>query len=305
MPFSAENADAGAEVATYTVSVAGVHLGMEHERTAALKRAGTGFSLAGGLPTFADALSDNEDDDNIHDLEASRAPLMQHWAGRQSLPTGSPASSPLLPNDDSQPLRLRLPSIQAFTPLIEPEGTGVHSNPLGPPSLGHASIATGFTGPSRRPARASTAVANGIQYVADADILELVYTDEPVLRYPDFAEHYPRFPVVDETMHVTEAERQMYVDLRPYQNPTPTTIHVHAPLVSVFLLFRNMSLRHLIVINDCHDVVGIITRRELVTSHIQECVKQKQERRSGLVEMLHNVGTPAARPKPSWEGSLQ
>jgi hypothetical protein len=68
---------------------------------------------------------------------------------------------------------------------------------------------------------------------------------------------------------LSEAEREMWIDLRPYMDPCPITVHVHTPLARGFKLFRTVGLRHLFVINNSHDVVGIITRHELTLEHLK------------------------------------
>lgn len=71
----------------------------------------------------------------------------------------------------------------------------------------------------------------------------------------------------------------MWIDLRPYMNPTPFTVHLHAPLDRAFRLFRQHGLRHLVVINDCHDVVGIISRADLLPDVLETRLKQRTVRR--------------------------
>jgi chloride channel 7 len=79
----------------------------------------------------------------------------------------------------------------------------------------------------------------------------------------------------------------MYVDLRPYLNPTPHTVHVHMPLATAFTEFTQLALRHMVVVNDCHDVVGIITRHDLLESSVRSCAAEKSERLAA-----HSVDDP-------------
>jgi len=60
----------------------------------------------------------------------------------------------------------------------------------------------------------------------------------------------------------------MYIDLRPYMNPVPFTIRENSPLTRVFLLFRTMGLRHLVVVDIDNKIQGMITRKNLV--HLEE-----------------------------------
>lgn len=119
-----------------------------------------------------------------------------------------------------------------------------------------------------------------LQFVAEDDILKLLYTDEPLVRFKEFEADYPHMPDIAR-MRFTPQELHMYIDLRPYFSPTPHTIHVHAPVARAFELFRFLGLRHLLVVNDCHDVVGIITRHDLVDDHLERCRMLKYRKANG------------------------
>ena len=72
---------------------------------------------------------------------------------------------------------------------------------------------------------------------------------------------------------------------RPHTPCLPSIALTSLPLLTVeraFELFRTLGLRHLIVINDCHDVVGIITRHELLLSHLEACARERLKRRAGV-----------------------
>lgn len=98
---------------------------------------------------------------------------------------------------------------------------------------------------------------------------EGVYPDEPLLTQDDVDIHYPRFPNVS-AMSFSEQEKASFVDLRPYMDATPVTVHVNAPLTRAYRIFRTLGLRHLIVVNDCGDCVGIITRHDLTEHRLEE-----------------------------------
>ncbi len=68
----------------------------------------------------------------------------------------------------------------------------------------------------------------------------------------------------------------MFVDLRPYMNATPFTVHVHAPLDRAYRLFRGHGLRHLVVVNDSGDAVGIITRSDLLPAVLEAAYMRKR-----------------------------
>ena len=99
------------------------------------------------------------------------------------------------------------------------------------------------------------------KWVAARD--EVPYATEPQLRESDFSDAYPRYPDV-RRIALSPAERRAWVDLRPYMDATPCTVHMHAPVERAHRLFLAMGLRHLLVTNDAADCVGLLTRHELV-----------------------------------------
>ena len=118
---------------------------------------------------------------------------------------------------------------------------------------------------------------DALRFVGNEDMVELEYADEPLLAYKDMAAYYPRFPDGG-AIALSDAQRSMYMDLRPYMNATPHTVHMHAPLTRAFDLFRSLALRHLVVVNDCHDVVGILTRHDFMEGHLAACLARKRAR---------------------------
>nr|CCA15877.1 Chloride Channel (ClC) Family putative [Albugo laibachii Nc14] len=110
------------------------------------------------------------------------------------------------------------------------------------------------------------------------------------LSYDDMEVYYPRYPIpvisigmkagmgVDdgEPYSIKEEDRQQWVDLTPYMNQTPYLIQEDAPFTRAYRLFRSMGLRHLVVVNRCNNVCGIITRRELEQEHCNRCYRLAQ-----------------------------
>ena len=158
---------------------------------------------------------------------------------------------------------------------LAPRPSGGATGPLGPRSR------RGSSGTTLNSLGASSEARSEARFVADGDVLELLYTDEPLLLYDDFEWSYPHYPDASDC-RLTPEEADMFIDLRPYLNPCPYTIHVHAPVERAFELFRALGLRHLVVVNDCHDVVGLITRHELLLGHLEDCVNHRTERRAGV-----------------------
>ncbi|CAB3367294.1 Hypothetical predicted protein [Cloeon dipterum] len=77
-----------------------------------------------------------------------------------------------------------------------------------------------------------------------------------------FRDAYPRYPKIEQ-IYVSELERSYTVDLRNFMNPTPYTVPLAASLPRVFKLFRGLGLRHLPVLDNRFELVGIVTRKDL------------------------------------------
>ncbi|XP_066597551.1 H(+)/Cl(-) exchange transporter 7 [Prorops nasuta] len=82
-----------------------------------------------------------------------------------------------------------------------------------------------------------------------------------------FSKEYPRYPTIEQ-VNVTETEKTYAIDLRPFMNPSPYTIKHNATLPRTFRLFRALGLRHLPVLNDLNEVVGMITRKDVARYRI-------------------------------------
>ncbi|CAB4016359.1 H(+) Cl(-) exchange transporter 7-like, partial [Paramuricea clavata] len=82
------------------------------------------------------------------------------------------------------------------------------------------------------------------------------------LTMKDFRDAYPRFQPV-RTIRVSPLERECCLDLRPFMNVMPYTVHEESSISRVFHLFRAIGLRHLIVVDHHNQVVGIVTRKDL------------------------------------------
>jgi len=135
--------------------------------------------------------------------------------------------------------------------------------------------------PTADPAAPSTSAlsedARGITPVSrGAELYGLDYEGLPLLPWSEMERTYPRYPTVGEARRgLGERDLESWLDLRPYMNATPFTVHARAPLMRAYRLFRSMGLRHLIVVNDAHDVVGMLTRKDLLQSHLEACLRRK------------------------------
>ncbi|XP_076679949.1 chloride channel protein 7 [Andrena cerasifolii] len=95
-----------------------------------------------------------------------------------------------------------------------------------------------------------------------------------------FRDEYPRYPTIEQVT-VTDEEKTYTIDLRPFMNPSPYTLQHSATLPRTFRLFRALGLRHLPVVNETNEVIGIITRKDVARFRIW-----KHRGRMGLDELL-------------------
>ncbi|OXU19666.1 hypothetical protein TSAR_006094 [Trichomalopsis sarcophagae] len=94
-----------------------------------------------------------------------------------------------------------------------------------------------------------------------------------------FRNEYPRYPTIED-ISITDEEKTFTMDLRPIMNPSPYTLKHSATLPRAFRLFRALGLRHLPVVNDTNEVIGMITRKDVARYRIW-----KHQGRMGLDEL--------------------
>jgi len=81
---------------------------------------------------------------------------------------------------------------------------------------------------------------------------------------PTFQNLYPRYPSLEQVKaSLSEQMYRCHVDLRSVMNPTPYNVLYSASFPRIYQLFRSLGLRHLVVIDDRNQVVGMITRKDL------------------------------------------
>ncbi|KAL7134639.1 hypothetical protein ABFS83_11G040400 [Erythranthe nasuta] len=73
-----------------------------------------------------------------------------------------------------------------------------------------------------------------------------------------------------EDVELSEEEMEMYVDLHPFTNKSPYTVLETMSLAKALILFREVGLRHLLVIPMVSGVpvLGILTRHDFIPEHI-------------------------------------
>lgn len=77
-----------------------------------------------------------------------------------------------------------------------------------------------------------------------------------------FHDNYPRYPTINECQ-ISEEEKTFSIDLRPFMNPSPYTVLHSCSLPRMFRLFRALGLRHLPIVTDTNEVIGMVTRKDL------------------------------------------
>ncbi|CAG9467135.1 unnamed protein product [Pedinophyceae sp. YPF-701] len=80
--------------------------------------------------------------------------------------------------------------------------------------------------------------------------------------------------VDDVRLNGAAGQLDLFLDLAPYVNPCPYMVQSDASLTKVYALFRTLGLRHLFVIPHAHEVVGVITRKDLVPELLEEGVSK-------------------------------
>ncbi|KAG6553541.1 hypothetical protein Mapa_004454 [Marchantia paleacea] len=71
-------------------------------------------------------------------------------------------------------------------------------------------------------------------------------------------------------INLTTEEMGMYVDLEPFVNPTPYMVSEDMSLSKVYNLFRQLGLRHVCVVPRPSSVVGVITRKDLISDELED-----------------------------------
>lgn len=99
----------------------------------------------------------------------------------------------------------------------------------------------------------------------------------------DLAEREHKMEQVD----VKEDEMDMYVDLHPFTNATPYTVVESMSVAKALVLFRQVALRHMLVVPDgcstmqVSPVVGILTRQDLIAGNILTAFPHVEKSKSG------------------------
>ena len=85
----------------------------------------------------------------------------------------------------------------------------------------------------------------------------------PLVQWQTIEKAYPNYPDVKD-IDMRDSDRDGWLDLRPYANTAPYTVNETASIQRTYRLFRTLGLRFLCVVNHNNQVVGIITRKDLL-----------------------------------------
>ena len=91
----------------------------------------------------------------------------------------------------------------------------------------------------------------------------------PLVAWEKLEGCYPRYPDIKSVVPAA-ADRDKLVDLRPYINTSPYTVHESASVRRAYTFFRSMAMRHLCIQDHEHRCVGIVTRHDLLEHHIED-----------------------------------
>ncbi|KAL7051504.1 hypothetical protein ACKWTF_004484 [Chironomus riparius] len=80
-----------------------------------------------------------------------------------------------------------------------------------------------------------------------------------------FRDEYPRFPSIDDIKLSNDKLAYKYtINMEIFMNPSPYKVHQATSVPRIFMLFRALGLRHLVVVNDDNHVTGIISRKDFL-----------------------------------------
>lgn len=86
---------------------------------------------------------------------------------------------------------------------------------------------------------------------------------EPLISIEDFRLEYPRFPSIKD-ISIDPQYTSYTINLEVFMNPSPYTVNQLTSVPRIFMLFRALGLRHLIVVDADNHVAGIITRKDFL-----------------------------------------
>ena len=93
----------------------------------------------------------------------------------------------------------------------------------------------------------------------------------PLVQWETIEKAYPNYPSID-SVELRPGDRHNWIDLRPYANTAPYTVNETASIQRTYRLFRTLGLRFLCVVNYNNQLVGIITRDDLLPKSLWNAI---------------------------------
>ena len=124
----------------------------------------------------------------------------------------------------------------------------------------------------------------------------------PHAKVDDFLRPWFHDMTVDE-IGLAEPELDLFVDLRGFVNEAAQVTLQHTPLPRVARMFRAQGLRHLLVIESCPRVVGVITRKDIICGGEEDVTVHSSRHSRARGESSHSAHDVESPPPPSRGGA--
>jgi len=109
-----------------------------------------------------------------------------------------------------------------------------------------------------------------------------------------------REPTINEVRaNISDIEREKYIDFAPYVNTGVIAIPLHFFLKDAYTIFRTMALTHLIVVNHKNQLLGVITRKDLLGENIILKRQRQQHRFTHKIRCAFGGGEKKEKRKSS------
>ena len=106
----------------------------------------------------------------------------------------------------------------------------------------------------------------------------------------------PMTKLTVEQLQLSSDDKAARLDLRAFMDPCPTLANELTPLRRVYWFFNQLGVRHLVVVDCREQVVGMLTRKDVLPESIEARVMAQDSEE--LKKLLQEKSTPrnAARP---------
>ena len=100
--------------------------------------------------------------------------------------------------------------------------------------------------------------------------------------------HFPNYPDISE-ISIAAEDRDYLLDLRPYVDASAYTIRETASVQRAYRMFRTLGLRHLCVTDKRNNILGIVTRADFISSHVDRCMNRGSKNNRKMIEELNSL----------------